>query len=131
MSEDSESSAVWLVAIRQMAMPADTNAHGTIFGGLILSLIDQAGAIAAQSSGASKVVTVAMDKIVFHEPVHVGDLITCHARVIKRGRTSMTVCVKVESEAPSSLAKRIAPRQVTQAEVIYVQIDDHGRPLPL
>jgi len=131
VSEVSESPSAWLVAIRQMAMPADTNAHGTIFGGLILSLIDQAGAIAAQSSGASKVVTVAMDKIVFHEPVHVGDLITCHARVIKRGRTSMTVCVKVESEAPSSLAKKIEPRQVTQAEVIYVQIDDHGRPLPI
>ncbi len=120
-----------IVAIRRMAMPADTNAHGTIFGGLILSLIDQAGAIAAQSSGAAKVVTVAMDKIVFQEPVHVGDLITCHARVIGKGRTSMTVCVRVVAEAPSTLAKKIAPRQVTKAEVVYVQIDDHGRPLPL
>jgi len=112
-------------------MPADTNAHGTIFGGLILSLIDQAGAIAAQSHGASKVVTVAMDKIVFHEPVHVGDLITCHAWIKSRGRTSMTVCVRVEAEAPISLAKAIDPRKVTQAEVVYVQVDDHGRPLPL
>jgi len=114
-----------------MAMPADTNAHGTIFGGLILSLIDQAGAIAAQSSGASRVVTVAMDKIVFHEPVHVGDLITCRARVVACGRTSMTVRVRVEAEAPSSLAKKGDPRQVTEAEVVYVQVDDHGRPLPL
>lgn len=131
MSEPTTPETPWLVAIRRMAMPADTNAHGTIFGGLILSLIDQAGAIAAQSSGASKVVTIAMDKIVFHEPVHVGDLITCLARVTKRGRTSMTVCVRVEAEAPSSLAKKIDPRRVTEAEVVYVQVDDHGRPLPL
>lgn len=131
MSEETLPEEPWLVAIRRMAMPADTNAHGTIFGGLILSLIDQAGAIAAQSKGASRVVTVAMDKVVFHEPVHVGDLITCHAAILRRGRTSMTVCVRVEAEAPSSLAKDIEPREVTQAEVVYVQVDDHGRPLPL
>ncbi len=120
-----------LVAIRTLAMPADTNAHGTIFGGLILSLVDQAGAVAAQSSGAGKVVTVAMREVVFHEPVHVGDVITCHAKVIGRGKSSMTICVRVEAEAPAALARKTEPRQVTKAEVVYVQVDDHGRPLPL
>lgn len=120
-----------LVAIRTLAMPADTNAHGTIFGGMILSLIDQAGAVAAQSSGAGKVVTVAMREVVFHAPVHVGDVITCHAKVVRRGKSSMTICVRVEAEAPSALARKTEPRLVTVAEVVYVQIDERGRPLPL
>ena len=116
-----------ILAIRVMAMPRDTNIHGTIFGGFILSLIDQAGAIAVNAAGAKRVVTVAMDHVDFQEPVHVGDLVTCFARVVKRGRTSLSVRVRVVAQAPSGDAER----EVTVAGVTYVQISDDGKPKPL
>lgn len=114
-------------AIRVLMMPRDTNAHGTIFGGVILSHIDQAGAVAAIEIGCGKVVTVAMDEVVFHEPVQVGDLVSFYAEVAHTGRTSLKVRVEVE-------AFRRGDRTtvaVTQADVTYVHIDDHGRPIPL
>ncbi|MCA9711155.1 MAG: acyl-CoA thioesterase [Myxococcales bacterium] len=120
-----------ILAIRVLAMPADTNAHGTIFGGKILSLIDQAGAVAASAAGAAKVVTVSMREVIFEAPVHVGDAVSCYARVIARGRTSITTCVRVVAESPTARARGVEPRAVTQAEVVYVQVDELGRPLPL
>jgi acyl-CoA thioesterase YciA len=123
MSDDEE-----FLAIRVSAMPRDTNAHGTIFGGLILSLIDQAGAITAQAGGAGKLVTVAMREVVFVEPVFVGDVVSCYGRILRRGRTSITAAVRVEARAPSG---GTPAREVTQAEVVYVQVDDDGRPSPL
>lgn len=120
-----------LLAIRVLAMPADTNAHGTIFGGYVLGLIDQAGAVAAYAAGASKVVTVSMHEVVFKAPVHVGDAVSCYARVVRCGRTSITTCVRVVAESPIARARGVPARDVTEAEVVYVQIDDHGRPLPL
>jgi acyl-CoA thioesterase YciA len=117
------------LAIQVMAMPRDTNAHGTIFGGFILSLIDQAGAIRAHAAGAAKVVTVAMREVEFKEPVYVGDLVTCRAKIVRRGRTSVTVCVRVSARLPTAIG---APeRDVTAAEVVYVQVDERGNPLPL
>jgi acyl-CoA thioesterase YciA len=115
-------------AIRVVMMPKDTNAHGTIFGGRILSLIDQAGAIAAHRLGAHKVVTVAMDKVVFKQPVRVGDIVSCYAEVLSTGRSSITVRVRVTSHETSDLEHSI---DVTVAEVIYVNIDDSGRPRSL
>ncbi len=120
-----------ILAIRVLAMPADTNAHGTIFGGYVLGLIDQAGAVAAYGVGASKVVTVSMQEVVFKAPVYVGDAVSCYARVTALGRTSITTCVRVVAESPTARARGVAPRDVTQAEVVYVQTDEHGRPLPL
>jgi acyl-CoA thioesterase YciA len=120
-----------ILAIRVSAMPADTNAHGTIFGGYVLGLIDQAGAIAANRVGASKVVTVSMDEVVFKAPVHVGDVVSCYARVVRLGRTSIKTCVRVVAESPNARALGVPPREVTEAEAVYVQIDEHGRPLPL
>ncbi len=118
-----------MLAIQVMAMPRDTNAHGTIFGGFILSLIDQAGAIRAHAGGAGKVVTVAMQRVEFTEPVLVGDLVTCRGWVVSRGRTSITVCVQVTARLAT--AADAEPRDVTQAEVKYVQVDERGKPLPL
>ncbi len=112
-------------------MPKDTNAHGTIFGGHILSLIDQAGAIAAHGLGAGKLVTVAMREVEFKQPVFVGDLVTCWARVIRTGRTSATVVVRVVAQSPMAQARGEAERDVTQAEVVYVHVGDDNRPLPL
>lgn len=120
-----------ILAIRVSAMPANTNAHGTIFGGFVLGLIDQAGAIAANRVGASRVVTVSMDEVVFKAPVHVGDVVSCYARVLKLGRTSITTSVRVVAESPTARALGVPPREVTEAEAVYVQIDEHGRPLPL
>ncbi|MEM7153483.1 MAG: hotdog domain-containing protein [Myxococcota bacterium] len=120
-----------ILAIRVLAMPADTNAHGTIFGGFVLGLIDQAGAVAAFSVGASKVVTVSMKEVTFKAPVHVGDAVSCFVRVIRCGKTSITTCVRVVAESPNARARGVAPREVTEAEVVYVQVDERGNPLPL
>ena len=114
-------------AIRVLMMPRDTNHHGTIFGGVILSHIDQAGAVAAIRRGCPRVVTVAMDKVVFESPVRVGDLVSFYAEVIAVGRTSVTVLVSVEADRRSS-GEKVA---VTRAEVKYVHIDSDGKPVPV
>jgi acyl-CoA thioesterase YciA len=115
-------------AIRVSLMPRDTNRHGTVFGGVILSYIDQAGAIVARVHGADRAVTVAMEKVVFHGPVHVGDVASFYGELVRRGRTSITVKVVVEANdsGPPAL-----PRQVTEAELTYVNTDDSGKPIPL
>lgn len=117
-----------LPAIRVMMMPADTNALGTIFGGQLLSLIDQAGAIGAQRLGIDRVVTVAMREVEFHQPVRVGDLVTCHATITQIGRTSVTTAVKVTARRPADLGACV---EVTEAEVVYVQVDKDGQAVPL
>ncbi|WP_258182767.1 acyl-CoA thioesterase [Enhygromyxa salina] len=115
-------------AIRVCMMPADTNAHGTIFGGKILSLIDQAGAIGAHRLGIGRVVTVAMREVVFSQPVRVGDIVSCYAEILRVGRTSVTVCVRVVAHRPTDTKRSV---EVTKAEVVYVAIDDAGRPVPI
>ena len=122
MSEDLGSPA-----IRVLMMPRDTNAHGTIFGGHILSLIDQAGAVAAHGVGVCKVVTVAVREVVFKAPVHVGDIVSCYAHVVGRGKTSLTVRVRVLAEDP--VARDCV--EVTSAELVYVHVDADGRPNPV
>lgn len=114
--------------IRMAMMPRDTNVHGTIFGGVILSQIDQAGAIACREFRASRVVTVSMKEVVFREPVYIGDVVSFYADVIRVGTTSMTVKVRVEAER---LRQPGAPITVTDAEVVYVNVDEHGRKLPI
>jgi len=109
-------------------MPRDANALGTIFGGLILSYIDQAGAVEALRHSEERLVTVALHEVKFIAPVFVGDLVSFYAEVLKMGHTSITVRVTVE--ARRSLAPHETVR-VTQAEVVYVAIDDSGRPVPV
>ena len=113
-------------AIRVLMMPRDTNARGTIFGGVILSYIDQAGAIEARRQGSRSMVTVSMDKIVFHEPVFVGDLVSFWCETVRIGTTSITVKVTVE-------AFREGDRKVlvTAAQIVYVNLDDERRPTPI
>ena len=115
-------------AIRVTLLPRDTNAHGTIFGGVILSYIDQAAAIAAKRRTRHKVVTVAMKEIVFKKPVYVGDLISFFAEVTRVGRTSITTRVNVEAERPDRPGVLVP---VTEAEVVFVAIDEEGRPVPV
>ena len=115
-------------AIRVIMMPKDTNALGTIFGGIILSYIDQAGAVEAYRHASGRVVTVAMHEVEFHEPVFIGDLVSFYADTVRVGRTSLTIKVTVEAE------RRIRGRskvKVTEAEVIYVHVDENNQPTPI
>src|SRR5262249_14296174 len=115
-------------SIRVIMMPKDTNAYGTIFGGVILSYIDQAGAVEAKRNGADFIVTVAMREGVFHEPVYVGDLASFSTRPVKKGRTSISIAVEVFSQPGEGLGKRV---KVTEAEVTYVNLDKNRRPTPI
>lgn len=115
-------------SIRVIMMPKDTNAHGTIFGGVILSYIDQAGAVEAKRHGANVLVTVAMREVVFHHPVNVGDLVSFYTRLVKIGRTSITISVEVVSQPGEGLGNRV---KVTEAEVTYVNVDKNRRPVAI
>ena len=115
-------------AIRVIMMPRDTNAFGTIFGGIILSYIDQAGAVEARRTSTQRFVTVAMREVEFHAPVFVGDLVTFYTETARIGRTSITVQVTVEAcgrEGGGDV------RLVTEAEVVYVAVDEGRRPVPI
>ncbi|MCG3128001.1 MAG: putative acyl-CoA thioester hydrolase [Phycisphaerae bacterium] len=114
--------------IRVMMMPRDTNAHGTIFGGVILSYIDQAGAIEARRHTCQKFVTVAMDGVIFKEPVYVGDVLSFHTRLVSTGRTSMKIQVHVDAERFENPHVTIP---VTEATLVYVAIDENRRAIPL
>ncbi len=110
-------------AIRITLLPCDTNSQGTIFGGVILSYIDTAGAIEAhRRTGMERFVTVAMREVIFHKPVFVGDLVSFYAETVRIGTTSITVRVVVETERIGK-TERV---QVTEAEVIYVAVDKNG-----
>ena len=114
--------------LRVTLLPKDTNRYGTIFGGIILSHIDLAGSIEARRScGPHNYVTVAMDKIIFHQPVFVGDVVSFYAETVRIGRTSVTTKVTVEA-ARDRTEETV---QVTEAEVVFVAVDDNWRPTPL
>ena len=112
-------------AIRITLLPRDTNSAGTVFGGVILSYIDMAGAIeAVRQTGIERFVTVAMREVIFHKPVFVGDLMSLYAEVVKTGTTSITVRVIVEAERVGARSERV---RVTEAEVIYVAVDQNRK----
>jgi len=115
-------------AIRVVMMPKDTNAFGTIFGGVILNYLDLAGVVEARRHSSRKLVTVAMREVKFIAPVYVGDLVSFYTETIKLGTKSVTVRVTVD-------AKRSAPPheevRVTQAEIVYVAIDENGKAVPV
>jgi acyl-CoA thioesterase YciA len=121
-------------AIQVVMMPRDTNPHGTIFGGVILSYTDQAGAIGARREVLLRggkhphLVTVAFNKVEFHRPVLVGDVVRFVTRLVRLGRTSITMHVTVEAERGTETLK------VTEAEAVYVNVDaetEERRPVPL
>ena len=137
-------------AIRVLLLPKDTNAYGTIFGGVILSHIDLASAIEARKIAPHHYVTKAMREVEFHEPVHLGDIVSFYTETVRVGRTSVTVRVLVEAErwgeVPELGIRSAAARatgesaaaeaagavvKVTEAEVVLVAIDASGRPVPV
>ena len=115
-------------AIRVILLPKDTNALGTIFGGVILSYIDQAGAVEAHRHCGGRIVTVAMREVVFHAPVFVGDLVSFYTSTVRIGTSSITVHVVVEAERghPGGPTAK-----VTEAEVVFVHVGPDGRPQPI
>ncbi|HEY8337501.1 MAG TPA: acyl-CoA thioesterase [Tardiphaga sp.] len=112
------------LTIRTLAMPADTNANGDIFGGWLLSQMDIGGGIFASKTAKSRTVTVAIDAMNFRKAVFVGDVVSVHATLVRIGRTSITVHIEAwvlrRNESHSIL--------VTDGHFTYVSIDDHGRP---
>ena len=114
--------------LRVTMLPRDTNARGTIFGGVILSHIDLAGAVAASRQAQRNFVTRAMHEVEFIAPVYVGDVVSFYTAVAREGRTSITIRVEVEAERIKEPARRV---KVTEAEVIYVAVDEAGIPIAL
>ncbi|HFE39187.1 MAG TPA: acyl-CoA thioesterase [Gammaproteobacteria bacterium] len=114
--------------LRLVPMPSDTNAAGDIFGGWIMSQVDIAGSVVAHRAAKGRVVTVAVKEFMFHQPVYVGDLVSCYADVIKIGRTSLTVFVEVFAERRGFNENCL---KVTEATVTYVAVDKNGRPRPV
>jgi acyl-CoA thioesterase YciA len=109
-------------AIRLTMMPRDTNAHGTVFGGVILSYIDVAGGVeAVRHTKHDRFVTVAMKEVIFHEPVFMGDLVSFYAETLRVGSTSIAIHVVVEAERFGSQGRQKV--KVTEAEVTYVAIN--------
>lgn len=124
-------------AIKVILLPKDTNAMGTIFGGVILSHIDLASAVEARKVAAHRYVTKAMREVEFHEPVFLGDIVSFYTETVRVGRTSITVRVSVEAErwgtppvSPGATGhgERV---KVTEAEVVLVAINDRGQPVPI
>jgi acyl-CoA thioesterase YciA len=109
---------------RTLAMPADTNANGDIFGGWLLSQMDIAGGVAASKVAKSRTVTVCIDAMNFRKPVYVGDLVSVHANLVRVGRTSMTIHL----EAWVVRRRETQPILVTDGNFTYVAIDEQGRP---
>lgn len=118
------------MVLRTLAMPADTNANGDIFGGWVMSQMDMGGAILAKEIAEGRVVTVRVDGMTFLKPVAVGDVVSCHASCIKTGNSSITINVEVWIKKVSS--EPIGQRYcTTEAVFIYVAVDEQGKPRSL
>ncbi len=112
------------LVIRTIAMPANTNSNGDMFGGWLLSQMDLGGAIFARNVAHSRITTVAIDGMTFLNPVYVGDIVSCHATLLKVGRTSMHIEVEVWVQRTKG-GELVC---VTKGTFVYVAIDDNGRP---
>jgi len=114
-------------AIRLVMLPKYTNPDGDIFGGIILSMIDEAAAVEAQHQGHHRYVTVAMDSIQFHRPVYVGDIVSLWCRTLKIGRTSLQIHIEVMANP----RRTDETYKVTEATVTMVAVDENRTPIPI
>ncbi len=112
------------LTIQNLAMPANTNANGDIFGGWIVSQMDLAAGVLAKRLGKGRVATVAINSMTFLKPVHVGDVVSCHVELLKQGNSSMTIGVEVWA-VPATQSQAY---QVTSGIFVFVAIDEHGKP---
>ncbi len=115
-------------AIRVVMMPRDTNGQGAIFGGVILSLMDQAAYVEAIRQAHARYVTVAFRETEFHKPVRVEDVLSVYAHAEQAGRTSLTIRVRVRASRADNPEEIV---DVTEGEVVFVAVDDQGRPVPV
>ena len=116
------------LTIRVMATPADTNSSGDIFGGWLMSQVDIAASIVARRRAQGRIVTVAVDSFQFRNPVFVGDVISCYAKITRIGKTSLTINVRAFAERQG---KSHHTHLVTEADLTYVAVDGQRRPRPL
>jgi acyl-CoA thioesterase YciA len=124
---DAAAEPIGELSLRTVAMPADTNPHGHIFGGWLMSLMDIAGGVAAGSIAKGRVATAAVSNLSFLQPVHVGDVVCCYSSLVRIGRTSITIHVEAWV-----LRKNRPPRmKVTAAEFVMVAVDEDGKPRPV
>jgi acyl-CoA thioesterase YciA len=114
------------LALRVVTMPRDTNHYGTVFGGVILSYIDQSGFVEARRHGLHRWVTAAIDRVEFKAPVHLGDIVNFYATTVRTGTTSVTVRIDVEAERDANA--QTVP--VTSAQLVMVAVDHAGNPIP-
>ncbi|HEX5055515.1 MAG TPA: acyl-CoA thioesterase [Gammaproteobacteria bacterium] len=113
---------------RVVAMPADANLNGDIFGGWVMSQMDLGASVVAMRTAGRRVVTVAVDGMSFLYPVNIGDLVSCYGQLESIGRTSMKIRIEVWVER---MSLKGVPLMTTQAMFTYVAIDDNGRPVPV
>jgi acyl-CoA thioesterase YciA len=116
------------LVLKVIPMPADSNANGDIFGGWVMAQVDLAGAVIPARLASGRIATVAVNEFVFKQPVRVGDILTFFARLVRRGRSSITVQVEVYAERFRAQGRYV---KVTEATLTYVAIDHDGRPRPL
>ena len=111
------------VALQTIAMPADTNVNGDIFGGWLMAQMDLGASVPARTRAKGRVATVAVEGMTFHKPVLVGDLVSIHAEILKEGRTSLSIGVEAwVTRQPSG-----ERRKVTEARFIFVAVDSEGK----
>ena len=117
------------LTIRVLAMPADTNPSGDVFGGWLLSQMDIAGGVFCRKIAKARVVTVAIDSTTFKLPVFVGDTLCCYVHLIKKGRTSITV--GIEAWVNREFGEEGSSIKVTEGQYTYVKVDENRNPVPL
>ncbi len=116
------------LVLKVIPMPADSNANGDIFGGWVMAQVDLAGSVIPARYTQGRMATVAVNEFIFKQPVRVGDILTFFSKLVRIGRTSITVKVEVYAERYSSQGNYL---KVTEASLTYVAIDDQGRPRPI
>lgn len=112
------------LVLKTVAMPANANAHGDIFGGWLVSQMDLGGAVLALQRAKTRVTTVAIESMAFLKPVYVGDLVCCYASVMKTGHSSITIKIEVWAER----MRYGDAEQVTEGVFTFVALDETGRP---
>ncbi len=116
------------LVLKVIPMPADSNANGDIFGGWVMAQVDLAGSVIPARYTQGRMATVAVNQFVFKQPVRVGDILTFFSKLVRIGRTSITVTVEVYAERFSAQGQYV---KVTEASLTYVAIDEQGRPRPI
>ena len=116
------------LVLKVIPMPADSNANGDIFGGWVMAQVDLAGSVIPARYAQGRMATVAVNEFIFKQPVRVGDILTFFSKLVRIGRTSITVKVEVYAERFSAQGHYM---KVTEASLTYVAIDEQGRPRPI